>query len=840
MRMKNTKLKMISLAIALLLVGFSFAQGQKQGQNYGERPHGGAVKVNVIDATTKAPIEYANVVIFSSKDSSLVSGGITDASGNVVIRPLPFGSYYASIDFIGYIKHYENGIQLDSKNPFKDLGIVKLQQATEILEDVTVEADRKHIEYKIDKKIVNVSQDIGSQGGSAVDVLENTPSVQTDIEGNVMLRGSSSFTVLIDGKPTPLDGSEALQQIPASSIENIEIITNPSAKFDPDGVAGIINIVLKQEEKQGVNGNFNLTYGSFNAFSGDFLVNVRTGKFNFFVGGNYSDNVREGNNENLTARFLGDSTFVTDVDGTGAWGHNGYNARTGFDYFITDNDILTVSGEYGSRGFERGGTSDNDLYYSLDEEKPFLSSDPLGHWYYSNDVNFDVSSEYYSGDVNYQHKFNNEGHDLQAYFQYSGSQKNETSGFKRFDTNSDFIALDENIFQQERSVETGTTTKLRAKLDYTNPFSNNGKFEAGYQMRFREGLSDYEYQIWDLNDNLFIDDPAQFNDVDFTRQIHSVYSTFTNQFIGFDYMIGLRGEYTYRDFTSNTLNNSWTYEKFDAFPTLHLSRKLKHEIQLQASYTSRIRRPRGWFLDPFQSKMDDYTYREGNPGLAPAYINSYELNATKRFGKHFIALESFYRQTKDLFERITYQDPDNPEVLIYSFDNVGQDKSYGVEAMGNFTFTKWWNMNLTTDLYQYTIDADLDNSSTGENSTLTYSARINNTFKIKKTNTRFQLFGMYNGPSITSQGERGEFFMVNAAIRQEFFKRKLSVMFSVDDVFGTMQHSRESYTTSFYNYHSFDAVSPTFRITLSYRLNDYERRKEDREGVEVEGGDGMM
>lgn len=836
--MKKSGIKFFGLAMALFISFTSFGQGHRQGgQAGGERPSGGAIKARVLDASTGTPIEYANLVVYSAKDSSLVSGGITDATGNALIRPLPFGQYYMTVDFIGYIKHTENNLKINQKQPFVDLGTVNLKQATEILDDVTIEADRKHIEYKIDKKIVNVSQDIGSQGGSAVDVLENTPSVQTDIEGNVMLRGSSSFTVLIDGKPTPLEGSEALQQIPASSIENIEIITNPSAKFDPDGVAGIINIVLKQEEKKGINGNVNLAYGSFNAFNGDFLINARTGKFNFFVGGNYSDRVREGTNESLSARFLGDSTFVTDVDGTGSWGHNGYNARAGLDYFMTDKDIITVSGEYGVRGFSRGGTSDNTLFYSDAEDKPFTNaiSDP---WYYSNDVSFDVNNQYYSGDLNYQHKFNNEGHDLQAYFMYSGSLKDETSGFNRFDTDADFNAIDGAREVREQSVETGNTGRMRAKIDYTNPFSENGKFEAGYQFRNRIGLSDYKYEIW--NGTNYVYDTTQFNDVDFNRQIHASYATFTNQLWKFDYMLGVRGEYTKRDFTSNVLNKSWNYEKFDAFPTVHVSRKLKYEIQLQASYTSRIRRPRSWFLDPFRSKMDEYNYREGNPGLEPAYINSFEFNAQKRFGSHFLALESFYRQTNNLFERITYVDPTNSEVLIYTFDNVGQDESYGVEVMGNFNFAKWWNMNLTADMYQYTIDADMDNSSTGENSTLTYSARINNTFKIKKTNTRFQLFGMYNGPSITSQGERGEFFMINAAVRQEFMNRKLSVMFSVDDIFGTMKHSSESYTDSFYNYSSFDAISPTFRITLSYRINDYERRKEDRESIEVEGGDGMM
>ncbi|HKK68066.1 MAG TPA: TonB-dependent receptor, partial [Bacteroidales bacterium] len=348
------------IALSLLLTAFvyltAFAQGNRQGKRPDGPPKGGVIKVEVIEKNSNTPIEYANVVIFSVKDSSLVTGGVTNPEGLAVIRSVPFGKYYVEVDFIGYKMQRTDDIELSSSSRFKDLGTVELPMAAEVLDDVEVGADRKHIDYKIDKKVVNVSQDITSAGGNAVDVLENVPSVQTDIEGNVQLRGSSSFTVLIDGKPTPLEGSEALQQIPASSIENIEIITNPSAKFDPDGTAGIINIIMKEDEKEGINGNFNLSYGSFNALDADFLVNARTGKFNFFVSGSYNERKRRSESESLRATFS-DSVFVNDVMGENEMNHGGYNARAGVDYYMTDQDIFTVSGEYGSRKFERSGVS---------------------------------------------------------------------------------------------------------------------------------------------------------------------------------------------------------------------------------------------------------------------------------------------------------------------------------------------------------------------------------------------------------------------------------------------------------------------------------------------------
>ncbi len=833
------KCRFFVFLITILLSASVFAQGKHPGgrPGGGSSEKGGVIKVKVVDKTTSGPVEYANVVIFSAKDSSLVTGGVSDSRGIAIIKQIPFGKYYVDVDFIGYIKQRKTDIEITESSRFVDLGTIKLPQAAEMLEDVEVAADRKHIDYKIDKKIVNVSQDLTSTGGSAVDALENVPSIQTDIEGNVQLRGSSSFTVLIDGKPTPLDGSEALQQIPASSIENIEIITNPSAKFDPDGTAGIINIIMKEQEQEGINGKFNATYGSFNAFNGDFLVNARTGKFNFFVGGSYSNMVRRSTNDNIRASIGDTSTLVTKIDGEGDRGHKGYNGRTGFDYYLTDNDIFTVSGEYGNRGFQRERMSEYDQYYTDSNEKPF--DDPTAvHSYYVTENGFNVSSDYFSTDLNYQRKFNDSGHELQSYIYYSQRISDEEAGFETSFTDSDYEIYQDSAMQKEKSAEDGESRSWRGKIDYTLPFSEQGKFEAGYQFRSRQGLTDYEYKVWE--NEAYVMDSSQFNDVDYFRQIHSAYSTYTNSLGKFDFMLGARTEYTDRIFTSIIEDKEWEYNKFDFFPTLHVSRKMAYDIQLQASYTRRIRRPRSWFLDPFKSKMDNNIYRKGNPDLEPAYTDSYELNAQKRFGKHFIALESFYRKTHNKFEHITGVDAEDPNIMIRTFDNVGSDESYGLELMGNLNFFKWWNLNLTADVYQYSLDAMVEDVSTKE-STITYSGRLNNTIKIDKTNTRFQITGMYRSPSITAQGERGEFFMINGAVRQQFLDKKLSVMFSVNDIFSTMQFEGESFSDDFYLYHSFNAVSPTFRITVSYILNDYDRRKDRRENEEVEvDTDSMM
>jgi outer membrane receptor protein involved in Fe transport len=652
--------------------------------------------------------------------------------------------------------------------------------------------------------------------------------VQTDIDGNVSLRGSGNFLVLIDGRPSPLEGSEALQQIPSSSIESIEIITNPSAKFDPDGVGGIINVILKKERREGINGQFSVSYGSYNSLSADALVNIRTNKINWFVGLdiNKRTNIGEGLFEQRT---YGADTLVVNKQSIGERGRNGGKIRAGFDYYISDNDILTFSGQYGKNGFGRISIDTAQSYY-------ISNNTHTNEYFYLSDNVFDISGNFWAGDINYVHKFMKKGHEIQAYAYYSSDFDSELN--KYVETGFDNQLYNQIINSDStRTTEKSNVDDIRMKLDYTLPLFTEGKLEAGYQVKQRFSDNQYLYQLGGPNDQ-WIDSSELSNNYTFDRNIQSGYLTFSNITGKFGYMLGLRTEYTYRVLHQSQITQDFdsVYNKFNFFPTLHISYKMPWDLQVLASYSRRIQRPRGHFLDPFPEVVDPYNIKQGNPMLEPEFTNAAELNLQKTFGSNYISFEAYFRETSNKIERIKTVSETNSEIIISTFENIGEDMSAGGELMTNISFTKWWNFNLSGDVYYYKITGnDLSNVST--NSTINWGVRTNQTFRIKKTNSSIQLSGFYHGPNITSQGTTKGMGMVNIAFRQDFLDRRLSLTLNLRDIFGTMNHEFIYNTPTFYSYNLFDRKSPTFNFTITYRLNDYKRRKDNIDGPELESGD---
>jgi outer membrane cobalamin receptor len=799
------------LVLLLFVSSFVFAQNEQQRT--------GNVSGFVIDDISEDYIEYANIVLYSVKDSSLTTGGITNARGYFNIENIPYGKYYIDIDFIGYNKNRIESIQINNQHQSINLGKIKIQPALELLGEVEIEAERSRVEYKLDRKVINVDKDLNAVGGSAVDVLENVPSVQTDVDGEVSIRGSSNFVVLIDGRPSPLDGSDALQQIPASSIENIEIITNPSAKYDPDGVGGIINIILKKQKRVGINGQFSASYGSFNSYSGDALVNIRREKFNFFVGGNIRKSIGEGQSlfEQMT---YGSDTLVLKQDNDRQRERSGGEIKAGFDYYLTDNDIFSISAQYGENGFGRSGVEDATKYWLRDGVE-------TDYYYYLSDNLFDISGNYWTGDLNYTHKFMRQGHEIQAYAYYSNRSRQETNKYEEIgyltQEHNDIISYDSTM-----TVETSDVTQFRGKIDYTLPLFAEGKLEAGYQVRNMISTNKHNYIT--LSDQ-------EITDYTFDRNIQSGYVTFSNITGKFGYMIGLRSEYTYRTIELTQLSDLDTSFNFiDFFPTLHTSYKLPWDMEIMASYSRRINRPRGYHLNPMVEVSDPYNIRQGNPLLKPEDSHAAEINFQKAFSNNFVSIEAYYRHTNNKIERVRSISPDNSEIMITKHENIGEDRSIGAEMMTNISFTKWWNFNISGNYYYYEILSNSENNIVGNN-TFSWGGRMNQTFRIKKTNSMIQLSGFYFGPSITSQGNREGSGMINIALRQDFLDNSLSITLNLRDILNTLNHEFIYDTPEFYSYFLFDRKSPTFDITVTYRLNDFKNKRERGNGQDFEVDD---
>ncbi|MGM0550718.1 MAG: TonB-dependent receptor domain-containing protein [Bacteroidota bacterium] len=792
-----------TLALALGASSMSFAQPPR-----GAMPNDATLKGHVVEAASNAPMEYANIALYRLRDSSLVTGTVTGPDGAFKLENLSYGRFYLTANFIGFERAMVDGVILNPRNKLVTLETIELVAASTELDEAVVTAEHSHMNFKLDRKIVNVGQDATSAGGTAVDVLQNTPSVEVDIEGNVSIRGSSNFTVLIDGKPSVLDGNDALQQLPASTIESIEIITNPSAKYDPEGVGGIINVILKKQKRSGLNGIVNVSAGTGDKYTGDVTLNYRNEKFNLYGGLDYTNYSFDGTQLTRNETYDQGNTLFRNTNGERDMKRDGYKGQLGFDYFLTDRVTLSLSGDRGHYGFGFDNEVQQVVWSDLNPEK--TQSLNLSE----NERNGD----YYSLNFMYDHRLDDKGQKLEVmvnWFTREGDNTNEQFYYNFIDEQRA-----EDFYQANRNLSEDTRGRLRAKADYTLPFNDNEKLEAGYQMQVsgRDQSSlfhDYvaESNDWQLNQNYS-------NAYEFSRHIEAAYVTYSNVLWEVNYMLGLRGEYTNREIQNKEMTESYSIDRFDYFPSLHLSKNVTESTQLLASYSRRIRRPRGWYLDPLLQYQDEFSYRQGNPDLEPEYINSYEFALQQRIGKAFVNLEAYYRETQNKISRI--KNIYEGETFIETFDNLSSDQATGLELSLNWRALKWLSMNASANVYDYRITGDIVSSQTAtQNTNWGFRSNLNITLP---ADVRLQLTGFYRGPSITAQGESEGFFMTNMAVRKDFMDKRLTATLQVRDVFGQMSHEFTSRGDQFYSFNRFERESPVVNFTISYKINNYKDR----------------
>jgi len=784
---------------------------------------GGTIKGIVKDKDLKTAIEYATVSVFRMADSSLINGTITNAKGEFSLKQLKPGKYYAEISFIGYNKKTIRNIPINRSQKVADLKNVFLSQANEALGEVTVSAERLPIKYQIDKKVVPVSRQLTTASGNAVDVLESVPSIEVDIEGNVSLRGSSSFTVLVDGRPSILDAADILTQMPASVIDNIEIITNPSAKYDPEGSSGIINIITKKGKLKGTSGVVNLNVGNFGNYGTDFLMNTRLNKFNFHFGMDYNNRNFSGGRESENRTTKDGKTTYIFSDGDADRERLGYGIRTGFDYELNDKNLITLGLRYGGRDMTMGSNLDYTDYYIIDGENPSPKQN------YKSTENWNREMEFYNANLSYQRNFKGKGHQLLTQVNYSYRDGDEKSKTER--------KQDGSIIDGKKATEKGPGSRLDIRADYTLPLGEKSKFEAGYQAKLRNS-EDLTTQSDYISGTGYVIQPEFNKEVDYKKDVHGIYALYADKAGIFGYQMGLRSEYTDREIKFKGVEESFTINRWDFFPTLHTQVNLKEGNQLMASYSRRIHRPRGWNLEPFITWTDAYNVRKGNPNLKPEYIDSYELGYQKRIGEQSISFETYYRVTHNVMERIKSVYDEN--VMLSTTENVGTDYSLGFETMINLNFAKWFKNDLIGNLYHYKLKGDYTTYDSNDVPTIqdfstesfNWSLRNNSTFMLNKT-TRFQVNVMYHSASKKAQGERKGFMTANLGLKKDFFNRKLSATLQARNILGTAKHENISEGPGFYNYSKFDMQWPSIKLNLSYKINNYKKKRGSR-------GDGDM
>jgi len=824
MKSRNSFKLIISLLI--LLISSQYAIAQKAPIASPDDKKGGVIKGKLVDGRSRMAVEYASVALYSSKDSLLITGTVSKPNGSFLISNVKAGTYYIRITFIGYERVIINDIVIDKEHKEKKLGVIKMKQANAELAAVEIVSEQAYVEYKIDKKIVNVANNLDAAGGNAVDALENVPSVSVDIDGNVSLRGSGNFQVLINGKPSPLSASDALQQIPSAAIKNIEIITNPSAKYDPDGMTGIVNVILKDDVQQGLNGLVEATAASYDSYTLNALLNYRKNKLNFFGGVNARlRRMPGGGSTELENLINPDTTLYTMGELDRLRKRDNYTFKAGLDYYLNDKNTLSIEGSYIFYQKAKDYTTNTHEY-----------TDPIDYDLYKISENTGGrDGNHIKGSLNWEYKNKKEKENLVTMIYFSNGDERKEEDQMEYYSNPDWINSG-TVLSGLNTTDDQSKMDFRFKMDYTKKLEKDRKFEAGVQSRNYRENSNFLFNQYDTLNKEFVYRPDYSSKLDFSRDIYSGYATYGGMYKDFGYQLGLRGEYTNRFIDSKLADKSSTINRFDIFPTVHLSQKLGKTNEVMASYSRRIDRPGGWELDPNPIFISSNFVRIGNMDLEPEYTDNFELSYQKTLGASFISAEGYYRTTKNKISRLRAIDQNN--ITYMTFANLDRDHSAGFEAMVNYRITKWMKLNVTGNYYYYKIEANED-AKTEEQQSNNYNFNGNMSFNITKL-MRLQITGFYRGPSVTAQGDMGSFTMLNAALRYDFFNHKLSATFKVRDIFNTMSHEFNSYTDTFNSYNSFYRDSPTFSFTLSYRINNYkQKRKPSMDGGD-DGGDGGM
>jgi outer membrane cobalamin receptor len=818
----------------MLLLGVTSATAAQPGGTHGGRRPGGmgrggaaaSLRGRVLEQGSETAIEYANVLLLrfggpptpggrsreqgkakETGEGERVEGAVSTANGRFEITPVRPGRYRIEVSFMGYRTWHSDELLL-RPGLAMDLGEIHLQPKVIELAGTETVAERAPIAYSIDKKVVDVGRMETAGSGNAVDVLRDVPSVEVDLDDNVRLRGSDHFTVLIDGRPSILDAQQALQQIPATSIETIEIITNPSAKYDPEGVAGIINIVLHKQALQGVSAMLDLNAGSPDRFGGDLYTSGRRGDTGLLLGANYNKRVFGGDRRNERSIVRGDTTSFLESSGEMRRGHTFYGVRAGIDFALGDVDQLSLGGRVGGMKIERG--------HELQQQEWSLPGDaplPL-----RSDEDWELLADRYEATLDLHHDFRGDGHQLDLHLSRGHRDKDESSLSETRTPEGDFV-------EGFRSTETGPHDRWILKLDYTLPLGGEERLEAGAQSRLDDDTNRNRLFQRTTDDTVYVSEPRFSYTTEYTRTVHSLYGLYATTVGRFSIQGGIRAEYTDRLISSTGSTSDFAIDRWNWFPSLHTSFHLPHEQQLLVSFSRRIRRPRGWYLEPFITWIDSYTVRRGNPDLKPELIGSYEASYQLPLGRHSLSTELYYRNTQDAIQRVVSLAPDSlgGDVSLHSYANIGSERAWGAESVLDLRLLDAWSLHAVLDLFDYRLRGDLDGG-VSERSSFNWTGRLDNDLRLP-TGTRLQLTSRYHSSSASAQGERAAYFVADAALKQSFLDRRLSVSLRVRDLFGSGKYDFTSSAPGFEEHSVFEREARLFTLSLSYNFNNFKPQK---------------
>ena len=802
----NTRLLFI---ILLFQFGFSNAQPQQIA------PKEGKIKGFVIDGNDQSPLEFATISVLTSTDSLVVTGGVTDETGLFEISA-PFGNYLVKVEFISYAPQFFEGITLSESFPVATLEKISLSSDAQMLNEVEVRAEKSQLQMSFDKKVFNVGKDLANTSGNAAQILDNIPSVTVDVEGVVTLRGSDGVRILVDGKPSGLvglRGANGLRSIPANLIEKVEIITNPSARYEAEGMSGIINIVLKKDRKKGLNGSFDVSGGYPLNYGGAINLNYRRKKLNFFtnVGANYRENpgIR-----NLYQEFYNDAGItIVDQDGDRERKEFSQSFRFGADYFFDDKNVLTTSFLYRE---SQGDNTSSIIYNNYLDELAFenLTSVRVREEIQDED---EPTLEYA---LNYRRTYDQKGKELKATLQYQDSKETAFSDFVESISDSEMVPLAEDLLQRASNDE--RESSILGQIDFVQPIGEDGQFEIGYRGSFRR--IDNDYFVEEFENQAWMRDAGLSNDFNYEEDIHAAYASISNK-IGqkFSYQFGLRAEHSIvlTELLQTGEVNDRDYTNL--FPSAFFGYEFGGQNSLQVSYSRRLRRPRFWDLNPFFTFSDSRNIFRGNPNLDPEFTNSFELGHIKYWDKTSITSSIYYRHTTGEISRVTSLVEQGGELItVRQPENLAEEKSFGLEFIVSSDPLDWLRINGDINFFRSITDGSNINESFSAE-TFSLSGRLNTRITIQKS-IDVQISGGYRAPRNTSQGKRRSSGSIDLGVSKDILKNKGTLTLSVRDLLNTRLYRYDTFGDDFFSSGVHQWRSRQSTLTFNYRLNQQKRR----------------
>ncbi|MCF1421320.1 TonB-dependent receptor domain-containing protein [Mangrovimonas futianensis] len=789
----------------------------------------GLITGKVLDSKLQQPLPYVTIVV-KNKSGVTITGGITDDNGDFKITSVPDGDLVVSVQYIGY-KTVSRNITIDKNNKNIELGNILLEEEATSLNEVTIVAETSTIEQKVDRKVINVGKDLTTSGVSASDIMNNIPSVSVDQQtGNISLRGNENVRVMVDGKLSNVPVAQLLKQIPSTSIKSIELITNPSAKYNPEGMSGIINIILHKNTKLGFNGNLNfgLTKEINARFNSSIDMNYRNGKFNLY--GNYGNNIGSNTNYGTIYRAFNESEQNVNFLNN----NKSHLYKVGLDFYM--NDKNTLSFFTNQNLYDGKGNGVTTIFY---DNAPTEIQD-------SNDETDNNTSQY---NLAYKREFKKEGEQLDIEVDYNVFDQNQTANF-------DFTNIPTTDYTDHVDTNRDQTT---INVDYVNPLNDNTKLELGGEVRLFNSDIYYDSSGFTFNSEGNIA-PTPSTDFDYGRNIYSAYATFGKNYEKWTYQVGARFESVTVDAEALRYTESGTEvipfenDYIQVYPSAFLTYNPSDKNTYQLSFSRRVDRPGLQQVNPIREWSTPLISSYGNTELQPQFTNSIESNYTRKLKNGSLTAGVFYRIIEDEINRAVFIDRLDLEKVILSYDNFSNTSAYGLELSSNYRPTKWWSFNASFDLYSRKqkgvteiLSTTVDNATIDDISTQTVTAdnvvwnfRVFNNFKVTKQ-LALSLFAMYRGREEGIQLNRKPMYFVNSGLRYSFLQdQRATFSFNYNDIFNTMQFRFDG-DTPYPSTGEFNWESNTWNVSLAYRFGGgkyraLSRKQRDNNVKSGEGG----